>query len=89
MSKEDVFIIGSGANGEIATIRRRYNDEDHEPEIHATLKDQVQSDIQKERDMFDELGYSDMILTKAQALRLMLQLKKALNSDLKIFATES
>jgi len=89
MSKEDVFIIGASANCEVMTIRRRYDDEDHEHEIHKTLRDQVISDTNKERNMLEELGYVDMVLTKVQALRLMLQLKSAFKSDLKIFATES
>ena len=89
MAKHDVIIIGASVNGEVATLRRRYDEHDYEPEIHETLKEQVQSDIQKERDMFEELGYSDMILTKDQALKLMVQLKQALLSDLKIFGTEA
>ncbi len=89
MSKEDVFIIGASANGEVMTIRRRYDDEDHEHDIHKTLRDQVISDTNKECNMLEELGYVDMVLTKPQALKLLLQLKTAFKSNLKIFAIES
>ena len=90
-TKHDVIIIGVPKDGNPTTIRRRYEEADHESDIHETLEAQVNYDTEQELGELDQMYYQTVVLNRQQAIKLKRQLEMALNhaNDLKIFATES
>ena len=93
-TKHDVIIIAVPSDEKeikAATIRRRYEEHDYDPEIFTTLEEQVEYDTEREASALQEEHWQTIIMNKAQAVKLKRQLEMALNpaNDLKIFGTES
>lgn len=94
MTKRDIIILGvpSDENDiQAATIRRRYEEHDYDPEIFTTLDEQVEYDTEQEASELQQQHWQTIVMSKKQAIKLKRQLEMALSpsNDLKMFATES